>query len=160
MLARLAYLFDLPADWQPWVAPMIGLTSAGLTLGVGWTLIRRWRSRQRAAPEAGTPGKGRPERRKSPRRGGPAVKVLLCDADGETKPYTAMLLDRSLGGMRLAVAEAIPVGTRLSVCSSKATGSDSWLRMEVKYCFWQDKSWLVGCKFAGTPSWSALMLFE
>jgi hypothetical protein len=161
MLARLFPVFDLPADWQPWLAPVIGLTSAGLTLFMGRTLVSRWRSRSRAASRDTPPPAGmRSERRKSPRRRCPAVKVVISDLDGQTRPHSAVLLDRSVGGMRLGVAEAISVGTVLSIRLDEGSPSASWPQLEVKYCFWQDDCWLVGCRFVGTPSWSVLMLFD
>jgi hypothetical protein len=162
MLARLAPLFDLPPEWQRWAAPVLGLTAAALTLFVGRVLVSRWRSRAHAAAGSETSGQAgtSPERRKSPRRRGPTVKVLVSDPDGRATRYSALLLDRSPGGMRLSVAEAVPVGTLLTVGPPEGSPSVPWLQMEVKYCIRQDDTWLVGCKFVGTPSWSVLMLFE
>jgi hypothetical protein len=157
MLARLAPLFDLPADWQPLAVPVIGLVSAGLALYWGRAIFGR---RTGSTSGGSTRKSGRPERRKSSRHRGQPVKVLLADMDPRARPHTGLLLDRSLSGMRLSLTQAPTVGTILSIRAPEAPPSAPWVQMEVKYCFLQEDTWLVGCKFVQAPSWSVLQLFD
>jgi hypothetical protein len=69
------------------------------------------------------------------------------------------MLDRSLGGFRLSVTQALPLGTRLSVRATHAPAKDSWVQVEVKSCRRQDNRWELGCRFVDEPLYSVLLQF-
>jgi hypothetical protein len=99
------------------------------------------------------------DRRQALRRGGNPVAVLLTDEDAEAEPIRAYVLDRSTGGLCLAVPEAIDAGTILSVRATNAPPTTPWVQLEVRNCRAVGNEFELGCKFVKTPPWSILLLF-
>ncbi|MBY0527510.1 MAG: PilZ domain-containing protein [Gemmataceae bacterium] len=99
------------------------------------------------------------ERRSTPRRKGNPVSVAIADAADESETIQGWVLDRSAGGLRLLVDEAVPAGTLLSVRPSKAPPSFPWVQVKVKSCYPERKSWNLGCQFVQKMSWEDLQLF-
>jgi hypothetical protein len=64
-----------------------------------------------------------------------------------------------MGGLRLSVVEAVPLGTRLSVRAANAPAKESWVEVEVKSCRCQEHRWELGCRFVDEPSYSVLLQF-
>jgi hypothetical protein len=167
MPAQSLLAVSLP-HWQTLAVVFIGVTSAGLTLLLGFLLAGR--RRRSALPE---PGEEVPapdpfvfgsltEKRTSPRRRGNPVKVLLTDADATWEPKEVWVLDRSMGGLclRVETGAAPAVGTVLSVRAASAPKGVPWTQVEVKSCRQEGNgSWELGCRFLKTPSWSVLLLF-
>src|SRR2546428_13919737 len=113
MLGQLLAPFHLP-PWQTWLAPLAGILSAGLALLVSRALSKRRPSALDVVTEA-TPPPGQVERRKSPRRGGRPVKILVSDMEAQAKPSVAWVQNRSLGGLCLSVTQQYEVGEILSI---------------------------------------------
>src|SRR5438094_601511 len=139
-----AYLLAtfLPPPGQPWLIPLVGILSAGLAL----LMVRTLSARRRAvalpgAQGASAAGGAFTERRTSPRRGGPPVKVYLSDQDPKAEPVTAWVQNRSLGGLCLAVPRQFEIGEILSVRAAAAPASIPWVQVEVKYCYLREESW-------------------
>jgi hypothetical protein len=100
-----------------------------------------------------------PERRATPRRKGNPVSVAITNGDGDAEPMQGWVMDRSSGGMRLLVDDAIPAGTVLQVRPAKAPPSFPWLQVKVKSCYPERKSWNLGCQFVQKVSWELLQKF-
>ena len=98
------------------------------------------------------------ERRTSWRRR-KQIQVLFTPAEGLESPSKGWLLDCSLGGLRLSVAQVVPVGTRLSVRAANAPAKDPWVQVEVKSCRTQEHRWELGCRFVDEPPYSVLLQF-
>lgn len=99
------------------------------------------------------------ERRSTPRRKGNPVPVGISNGDGENEPFQGWVVDRSTGGLRLLVDEAVPAGTVLNVRPTKAPPSFPWLQLKVKSCYPERKSWNLGCQFVQKVSWEQLQQF-
>jgi hypothetical protein len=99
------------------------------------------------------------ERRSAPRRKGNPVSVHICNGPDVSDPFQGWVLDRSAGGVRLLVDEAIPAGTLLKMRPTKAPVAFPWVSIKVKSCYPQRKSWNLGCQFLEKLSWEDLQLF-
>jgi hypothetical protein len=174
MLARWLTEFDFLA-WRALLVPTVAVAMAGLTL----LAVRRGRERQRASlaleeqPEAGCTSAGpsaantrgqhknppQAERRSSLRRPGNPVAVLVANATGSTKTWDGWVLDRSRGGLRLAVRKPMAVGTLLQVRTTHDPECAPWVQLRVKQCRQRDKVWVLGCQFVQMPPLNVLLLF-
>jgi hypothetical protein len=162
--------FDLSA-WGPWAAPAIGVVFALLVASVGYLLLGP-RSAAKALPSP-VPAPAQPpelaydpfldgaalERRYGPRRKGNAVSVLISNAQATAEPFPGWVIDRSVGGLRLAVDRAVAKNVILSVRTTNAPESVAWAQVEVKNCVQHSMNWELGCEFVRTPPWSVLLLF-
>jgi hypothetical protein len=99
------------------------------------------------------------ERRTAPRRKGNPISVHLTDEARTGEPFEGWVLDRSAGGLRLLVDEAIEVGITLRVRPTKAQTSFPWVLIKVKSCQPERKSWNLGCQFLEKLTWEDLQLF-
>lgn len=99
------------------------------------------------------------DRRQALRRGGNPVAVFLTDADTESEPIRAYVLDRSTGGICLTVPESVEAGTVLSVRAVNAPPTTPWVKVEVRNCRAVGDEFELGCKFQKTPPWNVLLLF-
>jgi hypothetical protein len=99
------------------------------------------------------------ERRSAPRRKGNPVPIQITNGNGEGDSVQGWVVDRSAGGLRLLVDEALTPGTLLVVRPTKAPPSFPWLQLRVKSCYPERKSWSLGCQFVQKPSWEDLQQF-
>lgn len=160
--------------WQAVLVPTVGVAMAGFTVFV----VRRRQHRQLATwPLADPPTLGSgpmgtasasalglrqpppPERRSSLRRRGNPVAVLVANAQAASKPWDGWVLDRSSGGLRLAVPRAIAVGTLLKVRTTHDPDCAPWVQLCVKRCRQRDDVWVLGCQFVQMPPVNVLLLF-
>jgi PilZ domain-containing protein len=159
-------LTSLPA----WVAPAIGVASAGLAFACGFAVLGR-RRRLTAAPadpaapaQPATPadpfveGSGS-ERRAAHRRQGSQVQALVAEGDDTAHAVPCWVVDRSVGGLGLRMDTPVTTGAVLRVRPRDATPIIPWTEVEVKSCRQHGDSWEVGCRFVRTPPWSVLLLF-
>jgi hypothetical protein len=160
MPTQISITLDLDR-WELWFTLAAGLISAGLTLYVG----RLWFRRQtQALPMPQTsPAEFDPfdygsasNKRTSLRRQGNSVKVAVTDANKPHETYQGWVLDRSTGGLRLAVPREVPVGSTLSV---RVNQDLPWVQVEVRRSERQEDYWELGCQFVRTPPWSVLLSF-
>jgi hypothetical protein len=79
------------------------------------------------------------------------LPVLISDVRGQTEPQTAVLLDRSRGGLRLLGEQVYSMGTVLRIRSAKAEATD-WLNIRVTHCLRSGPHWEVGCQFVRPPT--------
>lgn len=74
--------------------------------------------------------------------------------------YPAWLVDRSLGGMCLALDHRVEAGTLLAVRRASASDTIPWVDLRVRHVREYDSSWEIGCEFVRTPPWEVLAEFE
>jgi hypothetical protein len=99
------------------------------------------------------------ERRAWPRRRN-RYRVFLADSDeSQTKPHDAWIVDRSPGGLRLAIAQEIETGTILRIRPIAAPANMDWVNVQVRNCRPQESGWELGCKFVESPPLPTLLLF-
>ncbi len=148
-----------------WLPLAIGLAAGMLCLFMG-NLV--WRGkRPKLAKKAATAAAihdpfeqgSLTERRRSIRRPGNPVEVVYALPDNKNAPQRALVLDRSLGGLRLAAEEEIEPGTRLVVLPINTADQSPWIEIDVRTCNMVDDCWELGCQFVKTPQWSILLLF-
>jgi hypothetical protein len=155
---------SLPA-WL-WSSPLgiglVGAVTCVLVLGLVQVMSRRGRKTSAAMPanvllsEPGPPA--RSEKRVALRREGGPVDVIVSAA---TLPGTlhGVVLDRSLGGLSLAVGQEIAPGTILTVRPSRAGSLVPSVELAVRHCRQEGPDWILGCQFTKTPPYSVLLHF-
>ncbi|MCI0684824.1 MAG: hypothetical protein L0Y71_22230 [Gemmataceae bacterium] len=142
----------------------------GIAVGMGCIFTGNlvWRARKptpRKPQPPAPPGydpflQGSPsEQRKSYRRAGNLVQVLYARPDNKESPRRALVLDRSMGGLRLATDEEVAAGTRLVVLPVNAPELTPWTEIEVRDSSLVEDCWELRCQFLKTPQWSILLLF-
>jgi hypothetical protein len=129
---------------------------------VATTPAPRRDSKQMARPAAGqapaAEEKGA-ERRTAPRRKGNPVPVLLTNATVSMEPFQGWVLDRSSGGLRLLVDQAVAIGAVLSIRPAKAHASFPWIQIKVRSCQPERNSFALGVQFVVKPAWGEMQAF-
>lgn len=98
------------------------------------------------------------DKRRAMRRRGNSVRVLVSDKDAKAVPQEGWVLDRSLTGMCLAVRDAVPVGTVLSVCVADADPR-VWIQLTVRNCHQRKAVVAVGGELVGSHPSNVLWPF-
>lgn len=98
------------------------------------------------------------DRRGSLRREGRAVKVLARSQSLKTTE-AGYVLDRSTGGLRLALGLPVPAGAAVELRAKNAPDSTPWVTVIVRSCRNAGNHHELGCEFDSTPPWNVLLLF-
>ncbi|CAN5481210.1 hypothetical protein BH11PLA2_BH11PLA2_48090 [soil metagenome] len=98
-------------------------------------------------------------RRSASRREGQPVQVLMSSPTFRGQFETGWVLDRSTGGVRLAVADPIAVGSTIQIRTENAPDTIPWVTIIVRSCKPDEKHHELGCSFEATPPWNVLLLF-
>lgn len=166
--SQLSEFFD---TWVPDNLPII--VGGGVALAVlGFLYIaNRQRRRLKRARRAETPDSAEkalnwapPEqsyadRRGAVRRDGTTIRVTLASATFRNGVSDGVVLDRSTGGLRIAMAAAIAPGTSMQVRASNAPDTIGFVTVLVRSCRKTGDYFEVGCEFDKTPPWNVLLLF-
>jgi hypothetical protein len=143
-----------------WLVPAIGLLACGMAFFVGWQLMRpRRRSEEQDVPLDFEFLKGvTRERRGAPRRKGNTLELqITLGEDG--KEIKGWVIDRSQGGLRLLVEEAVPEMTLLRV-RPRATGDQlPWTDVMVRSCRAEGYQFELSCQFQRPPNYNLLLKF-
>lgn len=101
------------------------------------------------------------ERRRSIRRGGLPTPILVVDAKGgkRAKATEAYVLDRSTGGLRLAMERAFPAGSSLLAKPGNAPDGFEWVKLVVRNCREVGDYFELGCQFESDLELSRLLMF-
>lgn len=101
------------------------------------------------------------ERRRSIRRGGLPTPILVVDSKGgkRAKATEAYVLDRSTGGLRLALERAFPAGTTLHAKPGNAPEGFEWVKLVVRNCREVGDYFELGCQFETDLELSRLLMF-
>lgn len=104
------------------------------------------------------PGK---ERRDSVRRAGNPipVRVNAVPVAAASSGSPAVVLDRSTGGLCIAVDRALSPGQLVHVRAEAAPDSSPWVRVEVRSCRKDGRFYQIGCRFTDRVPWGVLLLF-
>lgn len=167
MTAQVLLSLDF-ARWETWVALTAGVAFTGLILIFGHMLLSGARrpaplrdSRLRhAIPHSGASSVDRADdRRRSPRREGASIRVLLA-ADGEQAHVVeGWVLDRSLGGLGIRTDQRVVVGKQLHLRPADASEGVPWVPVEVRYCRSEKNYWRLGCQFVEAPASRTMVQF-
>jgi hypothetical protein len=98
-------------------------------------------------------------RRSSIRREGQPVKVLVSSPTLRNGGGGGYVLDRSTGGLRIALTAAQAPGSTLQVRAENAPDTVPWVTLIVRSCRNAGQHFELGCEFDRTPPWNVLLLF-
>jgi PilZ domain len=101
------------------------------------------------------------ERRRAIRRGGLPTPILIVDpkVGRRGKPMEAYVLDRSTGGLRLALEKPVGVGTTLLAKPGNAPDGFEWVKILVRNCREVGDYFEVGCQFETDLELNRLLMF-
>jgi hypothetical protein len=162
MLALGVLGFDL-ARWETWLTILAGLAFAGLIalVGLGPFFRDPTSSGGAALSLFGAVGTFLTERRRTRRKCSGDVRVVIADARKQTPLGEGLVLDCSLGGLRLSVSFAYEEGALLQVRNTSAPVNRRWAPVRVRYCQPLPGSrWVIGCEFVQSPQGCMGLLFE
>jgi hypothetical protein len=98
-------------------------------------------------------------RRGSARRDGQPVRVMISSPSFRGSMEYGWVLDRSTGGLRIAVSKDLPVASVIQVRAENAPDTIPWVTLIVRSCREQPEHYEAGCAFEQTPPWNVLLLF-
>jgi hypothetical protein len=99
------------------------------------------------------------DRRGSARREGHLVRVIVASPVFRQGADEGFVLDRSTGGLKLALKNAVAVGGSLQVRAMNAPDTVAFIAVIVRSCRQNGDHFEVGCEFEKTPPWNVLLLF-
>lgn len=99
------------------------------------------------------------ERRGSARREGAPVKVVLSSPTFKNGVTNGYVIDRSKGGLRIALQTGFAPGGSIMVRATNAPDTIPWVTVIVRSCQLNGKHYELGCEFDKTPPWNVLLLF-
>lgn len=99
------------------------------------------------------------ERRRSVRRAGMPTPIFVLDQKQGRKARDGFVLDRSSGGVRLAVQKPVPTGTTLQIRPHTAADDTPWVSVIVRNCRELGDYYEIGCQFEEDLPWRILLLF-
>ncbi len=101
------------------------------------------------------------ERRRSIRRGGLPTPIIVIDSKGgkKAKASEAYVLDRSTGGLRLALERPVQVGSLLLAKPGNAPEGFQWVKILIRNCREVGDYYEVGCQFETDLELSRLLMF-
>jgi hypothetical protein len=103
-----------------------------------------------------------PEQRNMHRRHGNPVEVFVAPPDDKKNPGTGSVIDRSMGGMRLALFSEVAIGAVLSVRPVNADDIVPWVDVEIRSCRLSAEMpgrFEIGCQYVKSPPYSIQLLF-
>jgi hypothetical protein len=162
MPAKLLPYLTLPSRTHLLLAGIaLSLVTLLVVVGRLMALGKRRRPLPAEAPREYDPfAMGNPlEKRRSLRRRGSLVEVLVTDAGQTARPVRAWVHDRSMGGLCLVLDRSITVSTILHVRAANAPISSPWVQVTVRNSRSWEGDWMHGCQFIKTPQWPVLLTF-
>lgn len=99
------------------------------------------------------------DRRTSLRREGAPVKILVTSPAFEDGTNAGYVLDRSTGGLKLALQAGMAPGSSMQIRASHAPETTPWVTVIVRNCTDTGEHYEMGCEFEKTPPWNVLLLF-
>ena len=154
-----------PSLWGLWIPIAIGVVAGVVTLFVGRLVMLKMAKPEELAPESDSEESAIPltpksvEMRAANRRGGNAVAVFIADPQKTEEPQRGWVVDRSAGGLCVALDNPVDSGSNLRIRVCNAAVTVPWAEVEVKSCRKDGNQWEAGCQFVVTPSYNVLMLF-
>jgi hypothetical protein len=96
------------------------------------------------------------------RRQGNTVEVHVARPEQKEDPDVGSVLDRSMGGMRLALFSEVEAGTVLAIRPVHADAMVPWVEIEIRSCKVSKEipgQFEVGCQYVKSPPYSIQLLF-
>ena len=144
-------------------AAVLGVVLAGSLLLLGRKKIKALPipkpEKKHSSQWAMQTGSSLSDRRTSLRRDGAAIEIMVTSPmlnDGKTNGY---VLDRSTGGLRIALADGIAPGSSMQVRARHAPEATPWVTVIVRSCRQSESHFELGVEFDKTPPWNVLLLF-
>ena len=100
------------------------------------------------------------ERRRTPRRWGDPVQLLLWDGFPGTEPFRGWIVNRSPGGLGISSSQSVAAGTIFQVRVAIAPDSVPWIPVTVRGCYPLAGRWILSSEFVQPPSKDVLLLFR
>src|SRR5438045_3400083 len=125
--------------WGLWIPIFIGVAAGVVTLLTG-RLVLRWTGAYAPPPPPPNRDNGflvipqSPEMRSANRRNGNAVAVFVADPQKTEDPQRGWVVDRSAGGLCVAVENPVDPGAALRIRVCNAPVTVPWAELEVKSC--------------------------
>ena len=147
-------------DWikPEWIIPIVGV----LVALVIFYLLRNIGKVEPEMPlEVKTETRNRGERRANPRKRTTPVVVDLLDPEGVRPRLTAVVTDRSTGGLALHSQDEIPPESAWTIFPRTQRGTVKVsLPIEVIRCTRVENGFTVNCRFLRTVNYNELLNFE
>lgn len=99
------------------------------------------------------------DRRGTTRREGAPVRVLLSSPTFRNGMTDGFVLDRSTGGLRIAMPTGIAPGSTMQVRAVNAPDTIGFVTVIIRSCRKNGDCFEIGCEFEKTPPWNVLLLF-
>lgn len=99
------------------------------------------------------------DRRGSARREGAPVRVSLSAPSFRNSVADGFVVDRSTGGLRIAMQTAMAPGSTMQVRAVNAPDNITFVTVIVRNCKKSGDFFEIGCEFEKTPPWNVLLLF-
>jgi hypothetical protein len=99
------------------------------------------------------------DRREAVRREGAPVRVLLASPTFRNGVSDGFVLDRSTGGLRVAMSLAMAPGSTMQVRAANAPDTIGFVTVIIRSCRKKPEFYEIGCEFEKTPPWNVLLLF-
>lgn len=99
------------------------------------------------------------DRRGTIRREGAPVKIMVSSPAFRNKVDGGYVLDRSTGGLRIALSQAVAPGSSLQVRAENAPDTSPWVTVLVRNCRNAGQHFELGCEFDKPLPWNILLLF-
>ena len=99
------------------------------------------------------------DRRGAVRREGSVVRVKLVAPPFRNGVGEGFVLDRSTGGLRIAVTTPLEPGITVQVRATNAPETVDFVGVLVRSCRKSGEFYELGCEFEKTPPWNVLLLF-
>jgi hypothetical protein len=99
------------------------------------------------------------DKRRSLRRGGNPVPVVISDTLEPQRLEQGLVLNRSRGGLSLSVLQKVEVGRVLAVRTPDFPDCLASVQLRVRHCKQRGDDWQIGCQFMEELPWSILLMF-
>lgn len=99
------------------------------------------------------------EKRKSVRRQGVPTPLHVIDGQHAKRALDAYVLDRSTGGIRIAIQKPVAIGANLQVRPVNSGTETPWIPVLVRNCKEVGDYYEVGCQFERELPWNLLLMF-
>jgi hypothetical protein len=158
----------VPAAYAPYVLPgsivlitalVVILLLIGRRKGGAKLKKPKLGRRSELSDDSAVAGASLGERRTSVRRDGAVVEVVVASPALKGGRAGGYVLDRSTGGLKLALASGMAVGSTMQVTAKHAPDTTPPVTVIVRSCRNNGEHFELGCEFEKTPPWNVLLLF-
>ena len=98
-------------------------------------------------------------RRSSVRRDGKLVRIDVASPSFRNKVESGYVLDRSTGGLRIAMSFPMTPGSAVQIRAANAPENIPWTTIIIRSSRDAGEHHEFGCEFEETPPWNVLLLF-